>query len=337
MTPLKAATKASNLIRQGCTDLAQYDRLIAKFPKIDYLKAAKSEAAFKGGDVKTGLSLCRYRWALHGMKRADVTCKEWDGKESCDLIVICEQGLGEQILFSAMFGKIKPATIATDDRLIPLFAMSFPNHQFVPLADVRQYETKHSRHIYTMDLARTHLGDGNPQSWLMADTSSRHAYKDALQDRFGMTTNIGLSWRSYNSQWGGDKSINTDNLLPLVRDERITAISLQYGYNNADAVFWSINGGDLHQMGGLDTTNNLDGVATLIDSLDAVVTCSNTVAHLAGALGKPTLLIIPTAFNLWYWGAGERTPWYPSVRIIRSPDYSTMADTVITLRDQTST
>ena len=337
MTPLKAARQACNLIRSGCTDLAQYDRLIAKFPKIDYLKAAKSEAAFKGGDVKTGLSLCRYRWALHGMKRADLTCKEWDGKEDCHLIVICEQGLGEQILFSAMFNRIPQATIAADSRLLPLFARSFPQHLFVAIESVRAMQTPTSRHVYTMDLARTYLGDGNPDPWLKADTSRRHVYKDALQDAFGMTTNVGISWRSYNSQWGGDKSINTDHLLTLVRDERITAISLQYGYNDGDAVFWSINGGDLHQMAGLDTSNNLDGVATLIDSLDVVVTCSNTVAHLAGALGKPTLLIIPTAFNLWYWGAGERTPWYPSVRIIRQPDYSTLADNVITYATQSST
>lgn len=337
MTPLKAATKASNLIRQGCTDLAQYDRLIAKFPKIDYLKAAKSEAAFKGGDVKTGLSLCRYRWALHGMKRADLTCKEWDGKESCDLIVICEQGLGEQILFSAMFNRIPQATIAADARLLPLFARSFPQHLFVPIESVRAMQTPTSRHVYTFDLARTYLGDGNPDPWLKADTSRRHVYKDALQDEFGMTTNIGISWRSYNTQWGGDKSIPRESLLPLIRDQRITGISLQYGYDDSDAVFWSVNGGDLHQMGGLDTSNNLDGVATLMDSLDAVVTCSNTVAHLAGALGKPTLLIIPTAFNLWYWGAGERTPWYPSVKIIRSPAYSTLADDVITYATQSST
>ncbi len=188
-----------------------------------------------------------------------------------------------------------------------------------------------------MDLARTHLGDGNPQSWLKADTSRRHVYKDALQDEFGMTTNIGISWRSYNTQWGGDKSIPREFLLPLIRDQRITGISLQYGYDDGDAVFWAVNGGDLHQMGGLDTSNNLDGVATLMDSLDAVVTCSNTVAHLAGALGKPTMLIIPTAFNLWYWGAGERTPWYPSVKIIRSPAYSTLADDVITYATQSST
>lgn len=334
MTPYEAAKTAATLIRSGCTDLAQYDRLIAKFPKINYLKAAKGEAAFKAGDVKTGLSLCRYRWALSGMVKADLSCPEWDGKEDCHLIVICEQGLGEQILLSAMFGKIQPATIATDERLIPLFSRSFPNHQFVSLADVRQRQTKHSRHVYTMDLAVKYLGDGNSSAWLIPETSKRQAYQDGLMNTFGHTTNVGLSWRSHNTVWGGDKSIDRENLLPLVRDLRIAAISLQYGYDQTDAVFWSINGQNVHALAGLDTSNDLDGVASLIDALDVVVTCSNTVAHIAGAIGKPTLLIIPTEFNLWYWGKEDRTPWYPSVRIIRKPDYSTLADDVITLRNQ---
>lgn len=337
MTPYQAATRAATLIRTGCTNLAEYDRLIAKFPRINYLKAAKGEAAFKAGDIKTGFDLCKYRWALSGMIRANVSCPEWDGKSEHHMIVICEQGLGEQILLSTMFRDLPPATIATDPRLIPLFARSFPQHAFIRIGDIPEHETPDCRHVYTMDLAAMRLGDRNPTSWLKHDTARAAVIRSAMLEEFGYTTNVGLSWRSHNTCWGGEKSIDRENLLPLVRDQRITAFSLQYGYDQTDAVFWSINGQNVKALGGLDTSNDLDGVATFMGSLDVVVTCSNTVAHLAGALGVPTILIIPSAFNLWYWGAGDRTPWYPSVRIIRQPDYSTLADTVITLRDQTST
>jgi ADP-heptose:LPS heptosyltransferase len=48
-----------------------------------------------------------------------------------------------------------------------------------------------------------------------------------------------------------------------------------------------------------------------------VVTTSNTTVHLAGALGKDTLLLLPRGRSrLWYWGHDQiRSIWYPPVRI----------------------
>ena len=64
---------------------------------------------------------------------------------------------------------------------------------------------------------------------------------------------------------------------------------------------------------------NLDGLAALIAACDVVVTVSNTTAHLAGALGVPTLLMLPySRGSLWYWHEGrDDSPWYPSIRIVR--------------------
>ena len=59
--------------------------------------------------------------------------------------------------------------------------------------------------------------------------------------------------------------------------------------------------------------------AALVDALDAVVTVDTSIAHLAGALGKPVDIMLPFAPD-WRWGlAGERTAWYPSARLYRQP------------------
>ena len=56
--------------------------------------------------------------------------------------------------------------------------------------------------------------------------------------------------------------------------------------------------------------------AALIEALDLVISVDTSVAHLAGALGKPVWLL--NRFDTdWRWGDGERTPWYPSMRIFR--------------------
>jgi hypothetical protein len=59
--------------------------------------------------------------------------------------------------------------------------------------------------------------------------------------------------------------------------------------------------------------------AALISQLDLVISCDTSVAHLAGALGKPLWLLLPTIPD-YRWGVqGETTPWYPTARLVRQP------------------
>jgi hypothetical protein len=58
-------------------------------------------------------------------------------------------------------------------------------------------------------------------------------------------------------------------------------------------------------------------MAQRIVELDLVITVDTMTAHLAGAEGIPTILLLPYACD-WRWGLeGDRTPWYPSIRIFR--------------------
>ena len=61
-----------------------------------------------------------------------------------------------------------------------------------------------------------------------------------------------------------------------------------------------------------------------------MITCSNTTAHLAGALNKPTLLLLPAAAGrFWYWSEiNKKSIWYPSVRIFHQKKPGDWSDTV---------
>jgi hypothetical protein len=60
--------------------------------------------------------------------------------------------------------------------------------------------------------------------------------------------------------------------------------------------------------------------ADMVRGLARVITFDTSIAHLAGAMGKPTWVLLPALNCDWRWQGGRAdTPWYPSVRLFRQP------------------
>jgi tetratricopeptide (TPR) repeat protein len=125
---------------------------------------------------------------------------------------------------------------------------------------------------------------------------------------------IGLCWGS--GFWGkttrSEKAIPLENLACLSSLPNTEFISLQKGPAHAELPCPGLNvhdfDTDLHDMA--DT-------AALIENLDLVISVDTAVAHLAGALGKPVLMLLKwDSGNFWLLDR-EDSPWYPSMRIVR--------------------
>ncbi|MGA9946843.1 MAG: glycosyltransferase family 9 protein, partial [Xanthobacteraceae bacterium] len=69
--------------------------------------------------------------------------------------------------------------------------------------------------------------------------------------------------------------------------------------------------------------------AAVIDGLDLVITVDTSVAHLAGAMGKPVFILLP--FNSdWRWLLErEDSPWYPSARLFRQKQTEPWGDVIL--------
>ena len=76
--------------------------------------------------------------------------------------------------------------------------------------------------------------------------------------------------------------------------------------------------------------------AAVVDGLDLVITVDTSVAHLAGAMGKPTFVLLP--FNAdWRWLLHrDDSPWYPSVRLFRQHHTELWLDVISRVRQASS-
>jgi ADP-heptose:LPS heptosyltransferase len=100
----------------------------------------------------------------------------------------------------------------------------------------------------------------------------------------------------------------------------IDFIDLQYGDTEEEKKsLYDEYGIEIKTIDEIDNFNDIDGLSSLIDVCDFVITSSNITAHLSGALGKKTFLLIPYSVGkIWYWHENRnKSLWYPSVNIYR--------------------
>lgn len=159
-----------------------------------------------------------------------------------------------------------------------------------------------------------------PAGFLQADPAAAAAQRQSLQALSGGRPCIGLSWRSRNARFGAAKSLGFDDLLPLLRRQDLFWVDLQYGDTATEHAAAARAGLSLWRDPDVDPLADLDATAAQYAGLDLVITASNTAAHLAGALGLPTWLLLPAPGHglLWYWQT-DRTDnaFYPGVRCFR--------------------
>ncbi|BAN24467.1 methyltransferase domain-containing protein [Caballeronia insecticola] len=92
--------------------------------------------------------------------------------------------------------------------------------------------------------------------------------------------------------------------------------SLQKGAGADEAADYAERLPNFHDIGAHVTT--MEQTASAIMALDVVVTVDTSVAHVAGALGTPVWLMLPS-YGDWRWHyIREDSPWYPSMRLLRT-------------------
>ncbi len=126
---------------------------------------------------------------------------------------------------------------------------------------------------------------------------------------------VGIAWAG-NPRYRADfrRSMRLPTLGQLLRTPGITWISLQKG----DAVLQLAElPPDVCVHDGSSRDRDLAETAALVATLDLVITTDTSIAHLAGAMGKPVWILLAHLAD-WRWmQCIEMTPWYPTARLFR--------------------
>jgi ADP-heptose:LPS heptosyltransferase len=116
--------------------------------------------------------------------------------------------------------------------------------------------------------------------------------------------------------------------VDLLRTENCRFVALQHGEHKRELTqVCGIGRCDVLDLG--DSCTDIDDLASVVCALDLVVTVDNTLAHLSGALGVPTWVLLSVSPEWRYPRSGTVMPWYPSMRLFRqraAPDWSSVFD-----------
>jgi tetratricopeptide (TPR) repeat protein len=241
-----------------------------------------------------------------------------------NLLVWGEQGIGDQVIYGSLLNELPKelnVTVMVDQRLVKIYQRSFPDLTIIKYDkyfNLKPFDFQ----LPFADLALNYRNSLNsfrshPQIFLKADKTKTDFF---LKDKNKLR--IGLSWLSKNDANGDFKSIDLNFFGPHLKNKNYEFINLQYGdVSNEIYDFEKKFNIKIKQHLNYDLYHDIDMLLSLIDSCDIIITCSNVTAHLSGALGKKTFLLIPYSLGLiWYWHDDNQSIWYPSIKLFRQTE-----------------
>jgi tetratricopeptide (TPR) repeat protein len=313
--------------------LASYDTALTLKP--DHADAHLNRALnrLRAGDLKNGWVEAEWRWKAPSLRlsRGRSNRPLWLGAESIagkTLLLHNDQGFGDSIQFCRYIPHLAErgaSVILEIDRSLRSLLSgvagiaqcvvkgeTLPDHDLqcplasLPLAFDTTIETIPS-HVPYISVG------GNAARW---------------EAFLGSTARprIGIVW-SGNPDHTNDRnrSLRLKALKPLF-DTAAQFVSLQKNARETDLAALREHGGILDAARELDSFAD---TAALIQQLDLVISVDTSVAHLAGALGKPVWILLPYVPDYRWLLDRDDTPWYPTARLYRQTatrDYAEVID-----------
>jgi tetratricopeptide (TPR) repeat protein len=303
--------------------VAAYARAIALDPRHGQARYNRALALLALGRFEEGWQAHESRWQRPGAPPPRVTARpRWTGAEPLEgrrLLLVGEQGIGDQIMFlrfAPLLAARGATVIAEIDPALARLCEGLDGVARAVATSAPLGDAAFDLHCPLMSLPAvlgTRLATIPAMvPYLRVPASAIAAWSDLPLG--GATPRIGVAW-SGNPAHANDRnrSLALARLATLF-DARATWVSLQCDVRPEDRATLD----SLPQLAhaGARLTDFAD-TAALCASCDLVIAVDTSVAHLAGALGRPVWILLPFAAD-WRW-LSDRTdsPWYPTARLYR--------------------
>ena len=248
------------------------------------------------------------------------------------VLIWSEQGIGDGLMWLPWVLYLEQANIPfvlmIPDRLLPLVQRSYPHWMLLPR---RAQLSDADSTAFAAQLALGSLPHKCQQlDERAAIPQPRSAYLIAdpqriveLKTRYGERPRVGIAWQGGSGKQRLLRSIDLSEWQPLLDIDSIHWLCLQHGVSEKDLA-------DIDQQTqqrlwcdfSIDPLLNMDDFAAQVAAMDLVITVDNSTAHLAGALGVETWVLLPEIPE-WRWprrqGLMQQSPWYQSVSLFYKP------------------
>jgi tetratricopeptide (TPR) repeat protein len=314
-------------------DLHRYEEALASYSQALLLNPEHVDAHFNEcacrllcADFELGWQKYEWRWRVSGqaMDERCFTQPLWLGSESLSgkvILLRAEQGFGDTIQFCRYAKLVAAIGARVLLEVQPGLDVLMSNLEGVDQVIVKGEPLP--TFDYHCPLASLPLAFSTRLETIPAEPSylgCNPVRAKAWQEKLGEKTRprVGLVW-SGNAAQANDhnRSIPLSRLLNLLSD-KVQYVSLQKEVRSDDVRVLA----ECNQIAFLgNELADFSETAALIANMDLVISVCTSVAHLAGAMGKPVWLLL--SFNAdWRWLLGrDDSPWYPSARLFRQEIY----------------
>ncbi|NMG46342.1 FkbM family methyltransferase [Aromatoleum toluvorans] len=300
---------------------SHYRAWLARHPDNAEARFGLAGALLMRGAYAEGWPLFEARWDLpyHGGAKY-AAAPQWTGESTGRLLLYAEQGLGDTLqMLRFLPAAVRRAGAAVTLLLPPplaRIARRAPGAEALEIVTSIPEDRTFDAACGLMSLPGI-LGLAAPAD---AATSSPYLGHNAARAAHFASRLAAHPGRKLGIVWLGGQAgsanrrrrLPEDALLPLLTMPGWTAVSLQFGVAQPE-----IAGQALVDLS--DDIADFDDLAAAMTAVDAVVSLDSGPAHLAGALGVPTWILVPWLHD-WRWGlGGERCDWYPAATLVRQP------------------
>lgn len=255
----------------------------------------------------------------------------WQGEiiSGKKLLVTCDQGFGDAIQFCRFLPKIKQASHAeiilqTPPELTELFKNSSCND--APLAD---HILSESDPLPDVDYHFPMTSAGKQFQLTLQEIQIDQPYlqapaSDTQNDPAEKVKTIGLCWRGNAAQAQDHvRTMQLSKLHQLASLEGIRWVSLQFDATTEELAQWPT---EIEDRG--TTLRSFAETAHELEQIDLLITVDTAIAHLAGAMCKPTWTMLAYTPD-WRWHLDKTdSPWYPGMKLIRQPKWGDWASVI---------